>query len=299
MSKRILFFINPISGTKSKAALEDSITKKCQKEDAWFAIEYTRADGDYGYLGEKIEQDRISDIVICGGDGSISPVVKFITGSSVNVGIIPLGSGNGLARTAGISNKLKSALNTIFTGKAAFVDAFTVNDVFACQICGLGYDASVAHEFARRKKRGLGTYVKLAVGHFFKSKPYRFDITIEEKQLSVDAFMLCVSNANQFGNNLKIAPRASLKDGLLDVIVVKKTVKLKLLWLVARHIFFGKKTNLAMSKSGKKNLLYFNAKNITIHNVEHAPVQIDGDPARAMDSCRIEIIPSAYKLIQP
>lgn len=299
MSKRILFFINPVSGTKSKASLEEAITQKCKKENAWFEILYTRADGNYNYLLPKIKQDKVTTVVICGGDGSLSPVVKYLRGTGVNLGIIPLGSGNGLARTAGISNNINKALDTIFTGEPAFIDAFTVNNILGCQISGLGYDAYVAKEFAKKRKRGLSTYTKLAISHFFKAKPYHFDVEFNEQQLSVEAFMICVSNANQFGNNLKIAPMASMQDGLLDIIIVKKIAKIRLLWSVMRHLLTGQKTDMMPGRYERKNVLYFNTRSIIIHNKGGAPLHIDGDPSPPVESCHFQIMPSAYKLIHP
>lgn len=299
MERKILFFINPVSGTRNKLSLEKTIINHCEKNFAAFEILFTSKDGDYAFLKEKTEKEFITDIVICGGDGSIGPIVSHLLDVKVNIGIVPLGSGNGLARSAGIPNSIDKALEIIFYGTPKFVDAFTVNKRLGCQIVGLGFDAFIAQEFARARKRGLSTYTKLAIKHFFKAKSYNFEFDINGNRESVEAFIFCVSNANQFGNNLKIAPKASLNDGLLDVVIVKKTTKLNVLISFVQHVLFGTKNPKSITVSAKKNLEYFNAQNIRIINKSNAPVHIDGDPLEVEKEYTIEILPSAYKLIQP
>lgn len=299
MERKILFFINPISGIRSKVHLEKMIIKKCEMHFAAFEILFTSKDGDYGFLKEKIEKESITDVVICGGDGSISPVISYLIDVKVNVGIVPLGSGNGLARSAGIPYSIDAALEIIFTGVADWVDAFTVNNRLGCQIAGLGFDAFVAHEFSKERKRGLSTYTKLAIKHFFKAKPYHFEFELNGKKEAVEAFIFCVSNANQFGNNLKIAPKATLNDGLLDVVILKKTTKLNILISFVQHILFGNKNPKNKPLSKKNNIEYFNTTWIKIYNRSHAPLHIDGDPLDPEKEYEIEMIPSAYKLIQP
>lgn len=298
MSRNILFFVNPISGTANKISLNRLIEEKCISEGASFQIMHTSRDGDYGFLKEKIKKDDLTDIVICGGDGSIAPVITGILGTKIRIGIIPLGSGNGLARTAGIPKDIQKALHTVFHGIVHGVDAFTVNGRLGCQIAGLGFDAYVAAEFARKRKRGLSTYTRLAINHFLKAKPYSFTLNFDGHQFSTSSYMLSISNANQFGNNLKIAPRASLEDGLLDIILVKKTAKIRLPWLLARHLLMGEKTDMAMEKGDRKQFLYFNTSAISIKNSGNAPLHIDGDPIKCPEEVEIKILPTAYRLIQ-
>ncbi|HET7116302.1 MAG TPA: acylglycerol kinase family protein, partial [Hanamia sp.] len=176
MSRKILFFINPISGTKSKLHLEKKIVEKCEEKNISFEILFTSIDGDYNFLPDKIKKDEVTDIAICGGDGSVSPIVSFILKIPVNIGIIPLGSGNGLARTAGIPKSIDKAIDVIITGKTKYIDAFLINNKLSTHVCGLGYDARVAHDFAKQKKRGLHSYTKLAIKNFFSAKAYHFII---------------------------------------------------------------------------------------------------------------------------
>lgn len=299
MRRKLLFFVNPISGGRSKARLLENIAARCRKENAAFEILETNKEGNYDFLPGKIKNEQVTDVIICGGDGSIRSIVSFLLATHVNVGIIPLGSGNGLARTALIPYSIPKALNTIFYGQAAFVDAFYVNGKLGCQITGLGFDAFIAAEFAKERKRGLKTYTKLAIKHFFRTKPYDFTVEWGDEHLHLKAFILCTSNANQFGNNMKIAPKALLNDGKLDVVVLKKTSKLNILVSFVNHLLFGQKTPEGQIQKNAGNIAYFNVSKIKIINHQMAPVHIDGDPYPTEKEFIIEVLPNAFKLIQP
>ncbi|MCO6496627.1 MAG: YegS/Rv2252/BmrU family lipid kinase [Chitinophagaceae bacterium] len=299
MNRRLLFFINPISGGKSKEKLEQTIADYCKNKGAYHEIVHTNIEGDYYYLPGKIKEEKISDVVICGGDGSIHSVVAFLLNTNVNIGVIPMGSGNGLARTARIPYAPLKALDVIFKGQARFVDAFRVNGILGCQITGLGFDGLIAAEFAKERKRGLPTYTKLAIKHFFGAKPFDFSVEWNDERFQLKAFILCVSNANQFGNNLKIAPKALLNDGRLDVVVLKKTSKISLLTSFVNHLLFGKKTDEEEVRKNIRNIAYFNVSKIRITNHEMAPFHIDGEPFLPEKEYVIEVVPNAYKLIQP
>ncbi len=299
MSRKILFFINPVSGGKSKLQLEKRIIKKCEQKNIAFEILFTVADGDYDFLRNKIEKDIITDIVICGGDGSLSPIISTLLNTKINIGIIPLGSGNGLAKTAGIPKSFDKAFDIIFNGNSSYVDAFIINDQLSCHVCGLGFDAKVAHEFSKQRTRGLSTYTKQAFKHFFSIQSYVFQIEADDIQFKIEAFLICIANSNQFGNNFKIAPRASLCDGLLDIVIIKKTNKFRLVLSFAKQILSGQIKNIKAPDFYKKDILYFQTDKIKIKNLEMAPLHIDGDPAQTFKEFSFEILPSAYKLIKP
>ncbi len=299
MSRKILFFINPISGTKSKLHLEQKIITKCEEKNVSFEILFTSKDGNYDFLYEKIRNENVTGIAICGGDGSIRPIVSAILQLPVNIGIIPLGSGNGLARTAGIPNSVDKALDVVLAGKSSAIDAFLINDQLSTHVCGLGFDAKVAHDFSAANNRGLNTYTKIAVKNFTSAKTYPFKIEADGKSFEVEAFLICIANSNQFGNNFKVAPKASICDGLLDIVVVKKTNKAQAILSFINQVISGKIKSVHSRHFDKKNILYFQTSKIKIHNPRFAPLHIDGDPAETVKDFTIEVLPSAYKLIQP
>jgi len=299
MTRKILFFINPVSGTRSKAQLEKKIVKKCLENNIGYEFLFTAEDGNYSFLIEKIGRDEITDIVICGGDGSISPVIASLLNLKVNIGIIPVGSGNGLALTAKIPRSVNRALEVIFTGKAGCIDAFLINGKLSCMLCGIGLDAQVAYDFSRQKKRGLSTYIRQSFKNFLSAAPYPFELKIKKTNFKVDAFFICIANSNQFGNNFTIAPEASLSDGLLDIIVVKKMSKTRILWSVLKQMKAGRIRGYEDKKFHRKDILYFQTDKIKIINSGLAPLHIDGDHVPTHKEFNIEILPAAFRLIQP
>ncbi|HSV11607.1 MAG TPA: YegS/Rv2252/BmrU family lipid kinase [Hanamia sp.] len=299
MSRKILFFINPISGAKSKINLEEKIIRKCEEKNISFEILFTSKDGDYDFLHDKIKNESITDIAICGGDGSIAPIVSSILNLPVNIGIIPLGSGNGLARTAGIPKTIDGAIDVIIQGNGTYTDVFVINNKLSTHVCGLGFDATVAHEFSKQKKRGLNSYTRVALKNFFAAKTFSFTIEAEKSELEIDAFLICIANSNQFGNNFKIAPQASICDGLLDIVVLKKTTKPQMVISFIKQLISGKIKSFSERNFHKKNILYFQTKKLKIKNPQLAPLHIDGDPAQSFKEFTIEILPAAYKLIHP
>ncbi len=299
MQRKIIYFINPVSGTKNKASAIKIIEQRTQQQNIPYEILDTNAQGDYHFLKERIDQEGFTDIVVCGGDGTVSQVAASLMEEDVSIGIIPMGSGNGLALAAKIPRDVSKALDVIFTGKASYIDSFFINDTFSCMLCGLGFDAQVAHDFAGEPTRGLGTYIKKSIENFIIAKPYSFEIINKGKSFAVDAFFISIANANQFGNQFTIAPKASLHDGLLDIVVVKKMSKLRMLLAIARQVTAGKINEHSEKTFHEKDVLYFQTAQLIIHNLEQAPLHIDGDPANTAKKIIIKIIPQAFKLIQP
>ncbi len=297
--RKFIYFINPISGTKNKSNLLALIEKRTTKEKIPFEVLPTNESGDYSYLVDKISNENITDIIICGGDGTINQLASALQGVKVRMGILPMGSGNGLARAARIPMDSEKALHIIFKGKAGYVDGFYINKKFSCMLSGLGFDAQVAHDFASKSSRGLLTYIKLTVKNFFKAPAYPFLIDIHDKKLEAEAFFISIANSNQFGNNVTIAPKASIADGLLDIVVVGKTNKLRMLYTVFKQISFGKVKPVSGSKFQKADLQYYQAKSLRIENPALAPLHIDGDPVRTAVSFDIQIAEKAIYLIQP
>jgi YegS/Rv2252/BmrU family lipid kinase len=226
MNRKFIFFINPISGTKNKAALKLLIEKRMEKENFPFQFLDTRKDGNYNFLPAIINEQKITDIIICGGDGTVNQVASSLIKTTVNVGIIPMGSGNGLAFAAGIPKNPGKALEIILQENAAFIDAFYINKKFSCMLCGIGFDAQVAHDFAKQKSRGFASYIKQTLKNFFIVTAYPFIIDINNRRLNTKSFFISIANSNQFGNHVTIAPRASLNDGMLDIVIVNKMNKI-------------------------------------------------------------------------
>jgi diacylglycerol kinase (ATP) len=299
VQRHILYIINPISGTRTKKDLQTYIEKETTEKKIPFQIFPSVASGDYSFLHPVIKEQKITDVVIAGGDGTVSQVVHSLMKCEVNFGIIPCGSGNGLAYTAKIPKRPAAALAIIFSGTASAIDGFMVNDKFACMLTGIGFDAKVAHEFAQQPKRGLATYVKQVVKNFFTAKTYPFIVTVNRKTFTTDAFFISIANSNQFGNNFTIAPKASLSDGLLDIVIVTKQSKLSVLLKTIKQIRGNNSLETEHIEENKKGVIYFQTDKLKIKNTQQAPMHIDGDPAETPDELNIEIMPHCFRLIQP
>ncbi len=295
-TRNFLIFINPISGTANKKNIRSYIEEKLTNLQYRHEILSARENGNYSFLKEKILRESITDIIICGGDGTVNQITSYLVKTKIRVGIIPLGSGNGMAFTAGIPKDYKKALEVILNGKASFVDALTINKNYSCHLCGLGFDAQVSHDFARKATRGSSTYIKQTLKNFFKAKPFRFRVSVNGNTFTTNAFFLSIANSNQFGNSIVIAPKASLSDGLLDIVIVKKAGKFSLVFKLLKHIKDGK---ISPVRNSDKSILYFQTKKITIQNFDNAPFHIDGEPTETAMSFDVEIIEQAFLLYQP
>jgi diacylglycerol kinase family enzyme len=220
-------------------------------------------------------------------------------GCNVNFGIIPCGSGNGLAYAAKIPKQPAKALEIIFTGKALAIDGFFINKQFACMLTGLGFDGKVAHDFAQQPKRGLATYVKQVVKNFFSANTYSFQLAVNGQIFTTDAFFISIANSNQFGNNFTIAPQASLSDGLLDIVIVTQQSKLNVLLKTISQVRGKNKLQTDHIDEKKKGVIYFQTNKLKIKNLSQAPMHIDGDPAETPTELQIEIKEKCFRLLQP
>ena len=297
MSRKIIYIINPVSGTRSKINLREIIEAKTKEKNIPYHIFPSVASGDYSFLVSMIREEKITDVIIAGGDGTITQVVGNLMNEKLDFGIIPRGSGNGLALAAKILKQPEKALDIVFNGKAVETDGFFVNKTFACMLCGIGFDAKIAHEFSTQQTRGLATYAKLVSKNFFNARTYSFSIESNGLNFSTEAFFVSVANSNQFGNNFTIAPKALLADGLLDVVIAKKTARPLLLFNIIKQILTGKVRDIKNSLD--QPVIYFQTDKIKIENLNEAPMHIDGNPAETPQTIEIEIKKKCFRLIQP
>ena len=297
--RTLVYLVNPISGTAKKETLVSLIERISKEKGIYCEIMPTNKRGNYDFLIDKIQKENITDIVIIGGDGTVNHVVGALHNEPVTFGIIPYGSGNGLARAAGIPSKPRLAFELILNGSSKPVDAFEVNGRFACMLSGVGFDAKVAHDFATKSNRGLLTYTQQSIINYFKAHPYQFEIEVDKFSFFSDAFFISVANANQFGNNFTIAPEAKLNDGLLDIVIVQKMNKAKLPFAVLKQIRGNNKLQQLVEEVTNKNILYFQTPEIKIKNLLSAPMHIDGEPVDFAKEINVEIIKNAYNLIRP
>lgn len=299
MKRKIIYLINPISGTSKKDGIRKLIKKETTARAIPFEILPTVENGDYDLLKEKIMEEKVTDVVIIGGDGTVNQVTNALRLLPIQFGIMPFGSGNGLALTAGIPKNEKDALNVIFKGEAKYIDAFHINKDYSCMLSGIGFDAQVAHDFAARSSRGLFTYTHESIINFFKAQPFQFEVILKDFSFFTDAFAISIANSNQFGNNVTIAPEASTSDGLLDIVIVQKMSKARLPFALLKQIRGNNHLQELVENMSKKNVIYFQTPSLKIRNLKLAPLHIDGEPRETSEEFSVEIIKHCFKLIHP
>jgi len=160
----------------------------------------------------------------------------------------------------------------------------------------VGFDAAVAHEFARQSTRGFLTYARITLKHFFGARPYDFTIRTTDSELSTRAFFISMANSNQFGNRFTIAPGARVDDGLMDVVVVNEMGKWRIPFAVLQQIRRG---DIDERLFRKKDILYIRASEIELENRDNAPLHIDGDPAETSSTLKVKVLPRTFRLIRP
>ncbi|PWJ42377.1 diacylglycerol/lipid kinase family protein [Sediminitomix flava] len=263
----VKFIINPISGSGKGKRTAELIREKFNSPNTSSEILFTKGrDHAYSLAKELIEEGETSLIVAVGGDGTINEVASAMIGQNIPLGIIPIGSGNGLARHLNIPLNPQKAINSLYNAQTSFIDVGIVNGKQFFCTSGTGFDAYVSHHFAEADGRGLINYIKTGVQDYFNYKANKYKIEVDGKDYNVDAYMVSVANASQFGNNAYIAPNADISDGLLDVVIIKKFNKLNILPLVFKvfskslnsydQVMMLRGANIKISTSSKQNKIY-------------------------------------------
>lgn len=288
--KKVLFIVNKFAGTGYQPALEGKILDICDQQEVECSIEFTRSRGHATELAAHAKENGFVQAIAVGGDGTVNEVARGLLNSSVQMGIIPRGSGNGLARHLGISLQITQALNGLFNSRVMDMDTFTVNGQLSVNVSGLGFDGHIANLFGKDKKRGLTGYVKLTILEFIRASEVNASLIIDDKEMERKAFIVAIANSSQYGNNARIAPNASVCDGLLNVTFLKKVPPYRIDFV---YDFF----------TGKiKNSVYcelLQAKNISIHLSKPVAYHIDGEPSGESDTFTIAIAPASLKMIVP
>ncbi len=268
--------INPISGTRSKAGLDRMVIDSLSPLGWEVEVVYTKGHGDATRLALAAIEKKCDAVLAAGGDGTINETAAALCGTGVVLGILPCGSGNGLARHLGIPIDLREGLKVIHEDHPTDIDYATVNDrKFFCT-CGVGFDAAVSAAFARKKTRGKFTYIQSTFETYANYEPEFYTISANGKKLTEKAFLVAVCNASQYGNNAYIAPSASINDGLLDVTIIHAGNTLSTA-LVGVDMMTG---------MIERNMLIqtFRTDNIIIERERRGPSHLDGEPLE-MDDC--------------
>lgn len=229
--EKIAFIINPVSGRRQKTKKVDLIRKHLDDKRFDPVFFTTKHRGHARELVYELAEKGYSTIIAVGGDGTVNEVNSAAADLKLKVGIIPSGSGNGLARHLKIPVDLTKAVNIINKGRSTFIDAGKLNDIWFFCTCGIGFDAKIGRKFSKIKVRGFASYIRTVIREFrrYNSKKYKFET--DGKKVARRAFLITVANASQYGNNAIIAPQARIDDGLFDVCILRPFPIIKVIGL--------------------------------------------------------------------
>jgi YegS/Rv2252/BmrU family lipid kinase len=288
--KEIVYIVNPKSGTTNKDVIPQLIDKHTDKDKYNVKIVFTEYAGHASELSKKCVEDGVHIVVAVGGDGTVNEVASALVESNTALGIIPCGSGNGLARHLMLPMNIKGAIEIINTGLIHDLDYGIINDhLFFCT-CGMGFDAFISQKFAAAGKRGPLTYIENVLKEGLKYEPETYELTLDGNEAEPHkAFLISIANASQYGNDAYIAPQASMKDGFLDVVIMEP---FDLLEAPQVGIDLMNKT---LDKSSK--IKCFKAKDILIKRKEAGVIHYDGDPIEEGSTLHIRLRHKAIKIV--
>lgn len=288
--RKVLFIINKVAGTGYNGDVEKEITRFCDGHNIDCIIEFTSGRGHAIELARNAVRNSFQLVVAVGGDGTVNEVAQGLIDTGVPLGIIPNGSGNGLARHLGIPLNFIGSIDQLFKSTMLSMDTFTVNKRLSLNVSGIGFDGHVTNLFGVGRKRGLLGYVNLVIREFFKFKEFNAHMVLAEKILSRTAFVVAIANSSQYGNNARIAPMASVFDGLLHLNIVKKVPFYRLDFLLS--FFSGSVQQSRFCEIIETSAVKFKTRIPVAYHV-------DGEPCGLNDKFEIELHPGSLNVMVP
>ncbi len=291
VKKKIVFIVNPISGTHNKEHIIKLIDEKIDKDQYDYEIRNTeRADHAVDIAAEAAEE-KVYAVIAIGGDGTINEIARSLIHTETALGIIPSGSGNGLARHLEIPMDVKGAIDVINHGEIVHADYGKINNIHFFCTCGIGFDAFVSLKFAQAGKRGVLTYIENTLQESLNYKPETYELEIGDGTVKYKAFLIACANASQYGNNAYIAPQASLSDGLMDVTILEPFTVLDVPSL-AFQLF-----NKTIDQNSRIKTL--RCKKLRITRSKPGVIHFDGDPMMTGENIEVEIFEKGFYVIAP
>jgi YegS/Rv2252/BmrU family lipid kinase len=290
-NKKVFFIVNKFSGTGYKDSVEGRILSRCASLGLEPTIEFTKDKGHATELARTAASDGFNRVFAVGGDGTVNETAQGLIHTTCALGILPKGSGNGLARHLGISTTFKKALQLIGSEKTISIDTALINDLLSVNVAGIGFDGHVAALFGNNGKRGLPGYAKVVLNQFNGFQEFGGKALVDGESLTLKSFIIAIANSSQFGNNAKIAPYASVCDAELDLCLIKKPSFVGTLALL-KKMFSGEIDTSSLVSIRKMKSL-----ELTLEKPVH--FHIDGEPYRAEQNFRVQISPASLQVIVP
>ena len=289
--RKILAVINPISGTSNKEFMPETIARCIDPDKFDVVVRFTQHASHATLLTEEAIKEGFYGVIALVGDGTINEVAAAMRDSSTALGIIPCGSGNGLARHLGIPMNVEKALEIINLDNIEALDYCTANDrPFFCT-CGVGFDAHVSQKFAEARKRGPLSYIQKTLVEYLKYRCKTYSIEMNDRVVTEKAFVIACGNASQYGNNAFITPRASMHDGLIDVTVIHPFTPLDT--AVIGVLLFTRPIDQ------DSNIHTIRTSELTIHRPKPDVMHIDGEPIMMDADIHIKCHKAGIKIFLP
>ena len=283
--------INPISGVGSKRKIPKMIQEMCKEKGYALTISFTQYPGHASELTHQAIEEGVNIIIAVGGDGTVNEIARAMVHAEATLGIIPKGSGNGLARELHIPMDPRRALDLIAENHASTIDCCQANGkVFFCT-CGVGFDAAVSQKFANEPRRGSLTYIKNTIEEYLSYKPEPYELLVDNQTIKEKAFLVACANASQYGNNAFIAPHANVQDGQMDVTILSPFTPLDIAPLAIQ--LFTKQ----IDRNSKIKTMQ--ARQVTIIRQHPGVMHLDGEPVMADSRIEITMDPKSLRVFTP
>lgn len=287
--QKTLIIINPVSGTNSKRNFPELFDRYLDKQKHQYELKFTEKAGHATELVKEALEGNIDNIIAVGGDGTINEIARALVNTHAALGIIPSGSGNGLARHFKIPLKTVEAICALNDFEKIKSDAASLNGKYFFCTAGVGFDAQIGQKFSEAGTRGFQTYIKTTINEFLAYKPEKYQIITPEEIIEKEAFLITLANTSQYGNNAFIAPEASTSDGKLNICILEP-FPVYLAPDLGRRLFTG-----SIHKSRfMKNLL---VSSLTIKRPSNGAIHLDGEPMTMGTELEVKCHPNALNII--
>jgi YegS/Rv2252/BmrU family lipid kinase len=287
-ASKFLFIINPISGGKQKDDHESAIKKYF--ENLPHSIEFFLLDGknDAQQLHQTLEKVKPHKVIAVGGDGTVSLVAKEILGSEIQLGIIPAGSANGMARELDIPVNITAALDVVLATNVKKADAIFINKQLCLHLSDIGMNARLIKYFEEGNKRGKLGYAKVALRVLWKKQSMRVVIQTKDTEIKRDAFMIVLANASKYGTGAVINPHGDLYDGLFEVVIIRKFAISEIFKMWFRPQLFN-----------PKKIEIIQATSVHIETQHAVHFQVDGEYLGKVRHIDAKILPGQLNILLP
>ncbi len=289
--KKIVFIVNPISGVFRKDNISDLIEKHLDHSKFIYSVVLTERQGHATEICRERASNGTNIVVAVGGDGSVNEIARGLVGTETVLGIIPAGSGNGLAHHLKIPLSFKKAIDIINQEKVIKIDTGSINDRLFVSIAGIGFDGLVAARFAQNKRRGFLSYLRIVTELYPRYRPRKYRIFYDGKSIKTKALLIAFANSDQFGYHTSIAPEAQIDDGLLDIIIVQKPMMIEIPFIAS--LLYWRKID------SSKHIEIFKASELLIKTKKKRWVNIDGEAHRPSKKLYIKVHPQSLNILVP